>query len=77
MVLRIIARSADGKIAYAEEVTDVREVAANPMSLLSDPVQYTDRHGHVWNGERATFLDDLEGLEVVPVICPGVYRVQF
>lgn len=77
MTLRIICRSKDGRHGYAEEVTNVKSIKPHYLSLLTDPVEYTDRNGHIWHCEKKDILFTLGGVAVAPAICSGVYRVEF
>ena len=77
MTLRIVARSKDGKNAYAEKVTDVKQIKPHYMTLLKNPVEYIDRHGHVWHCEKSDIVTCFDGVKIVPVICKGVYRLEY
>lgn len=77
MMLRIIARSSDGKRAYAEEVTEVKPIIPNHLSLLKKPVQYIDRNSHLWHCEESDIVTSCDGLKIYPAIFKGVYRLEY
>ena len=77
MTLRIMARSKDGKSAYAEKVTQVKPIIPHYLSLLKNPVEYVDRHGHLWHCEQSDIVSCFDGVKVCPVICKGVYRLEY
>lgn len=77
MTLRIVARSKGGKSAYAEEVTDVKQIKPHYMTLLKNPVEYIDLHGHVWHCEKSDIVSCFDGVKVIPAICKGVYRLEY
>lgn len=77
MTLRIVARSKDGKSAYAEEVTNVKQIEPSYLSLLKNPVEYIDRHGHMWHCEKSDIVSSFDGVKVFPAICKGVYRLEY
>lgn len=77
MTLRIVARSNDGKRAYAEEVTEVKPIKPHYLSLLNNPVEYIDRHGHLWTCEKSDIVSSFDGLKIYPAICKGVYRLEY
>jgi len=77
MTLRIMARSKDRKKAYAEEVKNVKPIKANYLSLLNNPVEYTDRKGHCWNCEKSDIISSFDGVKIRPAICNGVYHLEW
>lgn len=77
MTLRIFVKSPDGTKGYAEEVRDVRKIDRSPYSLLENPCEYTDRNGRIRDCEFSEIYTDFTGMTLTPVICAGVYRVDF
>lgn len=79
MTLRIICGGPEKGIAYAEEVTNVHPIKPRYLSLLRDPVDYTDMNGRIWSCEKSEIINetDAEKLSLTPVICQGVYRITY
>lgn len=79
MTLRIVCGGPEKGIAYAEEVTNVHPVKLGYLSLLRDPVDYTDMNGRIWTCEKSEIIDETgtEKLNLTPVICQGVYRITY